>query len=153
MEKTPKVIISISVITLALIGLTVYAYFQSREYILGPVINIEEPTSGYVSSTSLISVNGKARNVSFLTLNGRQIYTDEKGRFIESLLLQDGYNIITFDGKDRFGHIKTKRLELVYKPTTASTPVIVPAETDTQSLPSSSPSVIPEESGIQSADN
>ncbi|HEY4508146.1 MAG TPA: hypothetical protein VJJ55_00630 [Candidatus Paceibacterota bacterium] len=116
MEKTPKLIIGIVIATLAVLGFASYGYLQSREYLRGPVIAVEEPKNGALSTTSLITVRGNARNISFLTLNGRQIFTDEQGRFREALLLQNGYNIMTIEAKDRFGHIKTKRLELVYKP-------------------------------------
>ncbi len=116
MERTPKFIIGIALIALVAIGLGIYAYLQSREYLRGPVIIIEEPQNGSLSTTSVVAVKGSARNVSFLTLNGRAIFTDEQGRFHESLLLQEGYSIMTFEAKDRFGHTVKKRLELVFKP-------------------------------------
>ena len=116
MERTPKLIAGIIVGALVIAGLGVYTYLQSREYLRGPVIAVEEPKNGALSTTSLITVRGNARNISFLTLNGRQIFTDEQGRFREALLLQNGYNIMTIEAKDRFGHRMEKRLELVYKP-------------------------------------
>lgn len=116
MERTPKLIASITVIVLVIIGLGIYAYLQSREYLRGPVLVIEEPLNGSMSTTSRVEVRGLAHNVSFLTLNGRRIFTDELGRFKESLLLPDGYSIMLLEAKDRFGHTETKKLELVYKP-------------------------------------
>ena len=120
MERTPKLIIGIGVVILAIFCLIVYSYSQSREYLRGPVLTIEEPLNGSSSTTSLVALVGHARNISFLTLNGRQIFTDEQGRFKESLLLQNGYNIMTLEAKDRFGHTMEKRLELVYKPGVAA---------------------------------
>ena len=116
MERTPKMIAGFSIVVLIATGLGTYAYFQSREYLRGPVLTITEPIDGSMSTTSLVVVRGSARNVSFLTLNGRPIFTDEQGRLTESLLLQKGYSIMTFEAKDRFGHTAEKRLELVYKP-------------------------------------
>lgn len=116
MERTPKLIAGIGIIVLVALSLCVYVYLQSKEYLRGPVVTLEEPTNGALSTTSRIQLLGTAKNVSFLTLNGRQIFTDERGRFRESLLLQNGYNIMTLEAKDRFGHVKTRRLELVYKP-------------------------------------
>ncbi|HCB35214.1 MAG: hypothetical protein A2W52_03705 [Candidatus Taylorbacteria bacterium RIFCSPHIGHO2_02_49_25] len=118
MERAPKLIISVGIIGVLVIGLGTYAYFQFREFLQGPVLFIEEPVNGYTSTTTHITVKGAAHNVSFLTLNGRPIFTDERGRFMESLLLAEGYSIMTIEGKDRFGHIAQKKLELVYKPTT-----------------------------------
>ncbi len=114
MERTPKLIAGILLIAIAAVTLGVYAYFQFREYLRGPVLTIEEPLDGTLSTTSIVMLRGNARNASFITLNGRQIFTDERGRFNESLLLQDGYSIMTFEAKDRFGHRVEKRLELVY---------------------------------------
>ena len=114
-----------SIVTL---GLIVYVYLQSREYLRGPVLTIEEPLNGSMSTTSLVALLGRAHNISFLTLNGRQIFTDEQGRFKESLLLQDGYNIMTLEAKDRFGHSVEKRLELVYKPEAQQVPSTTPIQ-------------------------
>ncbi len=133
MEKTPKRIISVAIIALVALGLGIYAYLQSREYLRGPILIIEEPTNGAMSTTSLLAVRGSARNVSFLTLNGRPIFTDELGRFKESLLLPEGYSIMTLEAKDRFGHIVQKRLELVYRLTTTTLSPVVPAEAGIQS--------------------
>ena len=43
------------------------------------------------------------------------IYTDENGNFSETLLLQDGYNIIQFTAKDKFNREVMETLELVYR--------------------------------------
>ena len=116
MERTPKLIASVAVIAIIFIGLGIYAYIQSREYLRGPVIVVQEPPNGSLSTTTRVFLLGTARNVAFMTLNGKQIFTDDRGRFRESLLLQEGYNIITVAAKDRFGKNVEKRLELVYKP-------------------------------------
>src|SRR3989344_5145546 len=116
MFRTPKLIVTAGMVILIIAGLGVYAYLQSRDFLQGPKITIETPSNGAVSTTSLIAVIGKAENAAFLTLNGRQIFTDERGRFRESLLLQEGYTIMTLEGKDRFGHTATQQLTLVYMP-------------------------------------
>lgn len=116
MEKTPKLILAVAAGAIIAAGLLVYVYRQSKEYLAGPVITVAEPEDGSLSTTSRVILSGTARNLSFLTLNDRKIFTDERGKFKESLLLQEGYNIMTLEARDRFGHTKTKRLELVYKP-------------------------------------
>lgn len=117
MERTPKLIIGVTIITVVAISLGVYIYLQSKEYIRGPVLTIEEPISGSRVLAPRVTVRGTAHSISYLTLNGRTIFTDEQGRFKEALLLPLGYSIITLEAKDRFGHSVEKRLELVYKPT------------------------------------
>lgn len=116
MKRTPKLIISVGVILLAVVALGVYAYLQSREYLRGPVITILEPLNGSVSTTSRMTLIGTVHNAAFLTLNGKQIFTDERGRFRELLMLHEGYTIMSIAGRDRFGKTAEKRLELVYRP-------------------------------------
>ncbi len=116
MERTPKLIISITVAVALVIGLGIYGYLQFREYLRGPLILLMEPENGALFASPLITVAGRAENAAFLTLNGKQIFTDEQGDFREKLLLQEGYNILAIDAKDRFGRTARRTLELVYKP-------------------------------------
>ncbi|TSC57389.1 MAG: Uncharacterized protein Greene041679_334 [Parcubacteria group bacterium Greene0416_79] len=114
MERTPKFILGIALAALLGAGLFAYVYLQSREYLRGPRLTITEPKDGSETAEAELSVSGTAHNVSYLSLNGRQIFTDERGRFKELLLLHAGYNIMTLAGKDRFGQTREKRLELIY---------------------------------------
>ncbi len=140
MEKTPKLILGLCLAVVIFLSLGLYAYLQSREFLQGPVLTMQSPENGALATTSFMVLQGTARNVSFLTLNGRQIFTDEQGRFREPLLLSEGYNIMLLEAKDRFGHTDARRLELVYKPTASPSSAVVPA----------SPFVIPADAGIQS---
>lgn len=116
MERTPKLILGLCLAVVIFLSLGLYAYLQSREFLQGPVLNIQTPENGALATTSFSALQGTARNVSFLTLNGSQIFTDEQGRFREPLLLSEGYTIMLLEARDRFGHTATKKLELVYKP-------------------------------------
>lgn len=115
MERRIKFILLTLGIILLLIGLLGYAYYQSRGFLTGPLLTIETPENGAISSIPLITIKGTARNVSFLLLNGRQIFTNQAGNFNEQLLLPSGYSIMTLVGTDRFGHRAEKRLELIYR--------------------------------------
>ena len=100
-----------------LFGLIIIGYglFQGKKYIIGPVITIYSPQNGAAYNTPLIQVDGRVQNVSFLKLDGRQIFTDTKGRFSEKLLLSSGYNILVLDAQDKFGKTVSKKLELILK--------------------------------------
>jgi hypothetical protein len=83
-----------------------YAVFQAREYIRGPEIKIEEISQ----NKNLSKISGTAERVAFLSLNGKQIYTDKDGKWQETILLLPGYNIVEVSAKDRFGReIKTHK--------------------------------------------
>lgn len=93
----------------------IYGFYKSRVILEGPEIIIENPQNGQTVPGSYVEINGKAKNVSFLRLNGRQIFTDEYGNFQESLLLARGYNIIEVSAKDKFNRATIKQLHLVLK--------------------------------------
>ena len=85
-----------------------YAFWNGRNLILGPRITVTPP----LKDVNPIIIKGVAKNVSFLSLNGRQIFVDKDGNFLEDVLLLPGYNIITIEGGDRFGKEKTVVLKL-----------------------------------------
>lgn len=93
----------------------VYGLFESFRYFSGPKITVLEPVNGSLVATSTVIVRGKVRNISYLTLNERQIFSDTSGNFGQKLLLQEGYNIINIEAKDRFGKNTSAKIEL-YRP-------------------------------------
>ncbi len=109
-------LIFIVVIFTSIIG---YALFRAYNLIAGPVVEIIEPTSGSTVGTPLVTIHGIAKRISKLSLNNRQIFTDEKGSFDETLLLGEGYTILTVRAEDRFGRKVRQTIELIYKPSTA----------------------------------
>ncbi len=108
-------VVRISAISLFACIILGYGLFQAHKYIEGPVLTIYSPQNGAVFNSPLIQIDGKAENVAYLRLNGRQIYTDTVGRFSEKLLLSPGYTILTLDARDKFGKLVSKQLQLVLK--------------------------------------
>jgi hypothetical protein len=103
-------------IIVGLVFLT-YIYFQTQNLLAGAKLTIETPPrNGLTFTDTLITISGTAKNIAFISLNDRQIFVDETGRFEELSLLATGYNIITIAAKDRFGRVTKKTLEMVYRP-------------------------------------
>jgi hypothetical protein len=94
-----------------------YIYYQSRNLINGPQITIAEPLNGSTVADPLVAIQGIAKNISYITLNDRQIYVDKDGAFKEELLLSPGYNLWKIEAKDKFGRVVSKRIELVLNKT------------------------------------
>ncbi len=90
-----------------------YILFQARFVILGPQVWIEWPGDGAVATTSLMNIAGRSRNIAWISLNGRQIFTDEKGFWQEKLILSPGVSIMTLRVRDRFGREKTESIQIV----------------------------------------
>ena len=104
---------------LVLITLTVlYVHFQARNILEGPLIDL---TSEYVPVQHERSVGlaGKAHNIVKLTLNGREIHTDESGAFNQTLVLPNGYTIMELTAQDRFGRTTSVTRTYVYVPPSA----------------------------------
>lgn len=115
LNKSLSFYIKFTLIILFVIIISGYAFFQAKNIVLGPVVEITQPINGSSVESSLIEVRGKAKNISHISMNGRQIFTDDKGLFSEKLLLSYGYNIITIKAQDRFDREIEKKLELIYK--------------------------------------
>ena len=105
-------------ITLGAIVLTVilgYAYSRTESFLRGPSINITAPQNGSSVHQQIILIEGIIERAAHITLNGRQIYTNEAGILAEEILLAEGYNVLEFSVKDRFGRETREVLEVIYR--------------------------------------
>ena len=98
-----------------LVGIVWYVQFQARNIIQGPTINL---TSEYVplQHERSIGLVGHAQNIVKLSLNGREIHTDESGVFTQTLVLPNGYTIMELTAQDRFGRTTSLQKTYVYVP-------------------------------------
>jgi len=115
MNRNAVSIIRTSLISLLAIVIIGYSIFQAQKLISGPLIEIYSPKNGSTFTQSLIEIEGIAKNISYLNLNHKPIFTDKNGYFREKLLLLPGYNIIKLDARDKFKKYKEERLELILK--------------------------------------
>ena len=98
---------------IVLVVILLYGLFQARNLILGPVIVVKTPLNGTTTTEKVLKIEGNARNIAFIRLNGRQIFVDDLGAFREELILSSGYNIITLNATDKFGRSTKKVLEII----------------------------------------
>lgn len=108
---------------LALI-LLAYLTYQARFLILGPQITLVENETSPTSAQTVV-LEGAAENITHMTLNGRPIFTDQEGAFRETLVLSEGYNLITIVAKDRYGRERSVTHEYVHTDSDASSPTSV----------------------------
>jgi hypothetical protein len=93
----------------AILLFILYVLFQARFIIEGPQIVLTSEHA-QVSTERIVHIEGSARNITSMTLNGRKIYTDKYGNFKEALVLENGYTIATLQAEDRYGR-KTDLIE------------------------------------------
>lgn len=67
------------------------------------------------SSSTLAEINGYAKNATYLTLNGREIFIDRDGKFKEMVSLMPGFSVVTLEAQDKFGKSAEKKFELVHE--------------------------------------
>ncbi len=94
-----------------------YAVYQARNLIQGPTITLSAEVE-IVQSARGLTISGIARNVVVLRMNGKEIYTNERGAFEHTLTLENGYTIMTLEAEDRYGRKTDLTRSFIYKPTT-----------------------------------
>jgi hypothetical protein len=112
-----KIIVKVTLSIVFLIVVIGYGVFQSNRIMTGPKIDITNVENGIATTSPLFTIDGNAQNTSILEINGRQVFTDEKGYFAEKILLYPGYNVISLQAKDKFGAVVTKTVDVVYENT------------------------------------
>ncbi len=93
--------------------LITYSSYQARFLIFGPQIWIDSPKDGHSLESSLVTIEGRAKNIAWISLNDRQIFTDEKGAWSEKLIVSDGISIMSVKARDRLGRETEKHLQIV----------------------------------------
>ena len=117
---TARTVLKYALIITALTTLLLYIAFQARFLIAGPQITLlSEPAS--VQNTPTVTLTGTASNIAKITLNDRQIFTDQAGYFSEALVLENGYTIATIKAVDRYGRETSVVRSFVYTPTSINT--------------------------------
>ena len=93
--------------------LIAYSLYQARALLVGPQIWIENPQDGDTVENPLVIVEGQSKNIAWISLNDRQIFTNEEGAWSEKLLISPGLSIMTVKARDRFGRETKKSVQVV----------------------------------------
>ena len=100
-------------LVISLVLLVAYSLYQARAVLIGPKIWIENPQDGETVREPLITIEGRSSNIAWISLNGRQIFTDEFGDWKEKLIVATGTSIMTVEARDRFGRETRKSIKVV----------------------------------------
>jgi hypothetical protein len=91
----------------------IFGYVNMHSIVNGVAI-----TANIIPATTeskVVHVAGMVKNATYVSLNGREIFIDEEGKFDEAVALPDGYSVITLAAKDNNGESKKNTLEVVSK--------------------------------------
>ena len=117
-RESPRRLLKITITIFVFLALGGYGLFQAREILTGPTLTIDQPKDGMTVSSSTspeITISGEARNISFLSLNGLQIFTDGNGKFSRQVALLQGLNVVSLEAKDKFNKSVKKSLQVIYQ--------------------------------------
>lgn len=145
MKRNTATLAKYLVIIIALGLITAYVLFNTRLIVSGPQITEVSPASGSSFDDPFVIIEGKTKNVSFITLDDNPIFIDEAGNFRYQLLLSPGLSIIELYARGRFEKEKTILLEYVYNGTStapnSSLPEIKPELENESETATTSPEV------------
>lgn len=108
------------IVIFSVLLLVLYGLFNTRNLIMGPSIEIFEPTKDIEVLENTINIKGKVTNATFISLNEKPIFVDTEGLFEEKLLLSSGSNIIQIRARDRFKKEALKTINIYYKQSTTT---------------------------------
>ncbi len=106
-------------VALTVILILFYVQYQARNILLGPTIHLDDAYE-IIHHDRLVTLHGTARNIVKLSLNGKEIHTNEHGEFTQTVILENGYTITQLEAKDRFGRTTSLVRPYVYVPATDS---------------------------------
>ncbi len=93
-------------------GIGTFAYMKMNFILHGVAITATISKSG---DSSIVQINGSAKNATYLTLNGNEIFIDRNGGFTVPYALLPGLGVVTLAAQDKFGNVSQKQFEIVYK--------------------------------------
>lgn len=97
-------------LVLAIVAIAlVFGYFWHQlSYLINPPsIRIVHPVSDFATNKSSIEISGQTEPDTYLTVNGKELYVDNKGYFRGIVSLESGLNLLKIEAKDRFGKTNT----------------------------------------------
>lgn len=109
-----RITIRILLATLVLVGIGGYAFFEFGKLRHGPIVTIENPLNGAVTSSPVVDIKGVAKNIVKITMNDREISILPNGDFDQKFVLSPGSNKVKLSGVDRFGRTSESFVEILY---------------------------------------
>ena len=100
------------------IGLVLFLFFfgiRLTRFLGTPTLTLLDPKDREEFSSPVVPVRGTVEKESRLTVNGREIKIDERGRFDEKIELGSGAHSLEFIVESRFGKTTSKVRQVLIK--------------------------------------
>lgn len=102
-----------TVIAIIVIGFFSYLWFEYRQFVGAPPLEISSPTQGQTVEVTSVSVEGSTDPDAKVTVNDQEIGLNNEGKFKEEVKLSSSVNTISIISTSKFGQ-STKVERTVY---------------------------------------
>jgi hypothetical protein len=106
-------------LTIFFVVIILYGLYEAQGLLFGPKISVA--TQNTVVHDPYVKIEGQAKRISSLSMNGKDIPVTETGEFSEPFLLASGDNRIELTAKDTYGRITKSNVDIMYIPSESST--------------------------------
>jgi cytoskeletal protein RodZ len=109
---TPSRLIG-AVVAIIIVTFFAYLWFEYRQFVGSPVLEVNSPSQGQTVEVTTISVEGITDPDSKVTINDQEVGLDTEGKFKEEVKLSSSVNNISIVSTSKFGQ-STKVERTVY---------------------------------------
>jgi hypothetical protein len=102
-------------IAVLLLGFLGYLTWQVNGILQPPKLTVFTPADGYISNKPVTLVQGETEKEVQLTVNGKDIMPNDKGKFEISVDLSNGVNTITISAIKKHGKVTTITRHIIVK--------------------------------------
>lgn len=103
---------SVSVFIILFLMIIIIVYRNMKDVLGGVTIDAKIEQSEDISTNNLFNIKGNAEHAAFITINGREIFIEKNGNFNEYIALPDGYSVVTFFARNKFGKDTEKTMKV-----------------------------------------
>ncbi|MCH7492125.1 helix-turn-helix domain-containing protein [Patescibacteria group bacterium] len=120
-KKLPKSIITPKIVRGILIGLVIAAALTYFGIVVvkifsPPSLTVDYPSDSITVRDTMIDIRGSTEPEIQLKINGREIFLDAKGNFLETVILSEGLNTIIITAEKRQSKVTEIRRTVLYEP-------------------------------------
>ncbi|MEI6352456.1 MAG: hypothetical protein WCO35_00775 [Candidatus Nomurabacteria bacterium] len=96
------------------LSLIIVIYFITRifNFAYGPIISIKSPKPGEIIKAETFFVEGNAKNVKNISINGKDITINQDGDFKEEVIAKAPYTLVIIEAVDKYNKTKEEVLEV-----------------------------------------
>ena len=98
---------------LVILGVLGFALGNMHDLLFGSPLTVNSIKDGATLKDGFLPIIGNTKHSKNISLNGRSLFVDREGNFIDGIILSPGYNVVEIATLNQFGKEKIKTYHLV----------------------------------------